>query len=91
MKRAATAAERRYLDRVAQLPCSVCGQPGPSVVHHPRFAAGAGERASHWLAIALCPECHQGKHGIHGDRAAWRLRKMEEADALANTIRGLAA
>ena len=86
-----TAAERRHMDRVAHLPCSVCGAPPPSCVHHPRFSVGAGQRASHWLTIALCPDCHQGQHGIHGDRAAWRLRKMEEADALANTIQGLDA
>lgn len=85
-----TAAEKRHMGRVAELPCSVCGMPGPSCVHHPRFAAGGGQRASHWLTIALCPDCHQGQHGIHGDRAAWKLRKMEEPDALAETLRRLA-
>lgn len=89
MKRAANASEKLHMGRVAALPCSVCDAPGPSAVHHPRFAAGGGQRASHWLTIALCYECHQGQRGIHGDRSAWRLRKMEEPDALAVTIRRL--
>lgn len=59
------------------------------MVHHPRFAVGGAQRASHWLTIALCYECHQGDGGIHGDRSAWRLRKMEESDALAVTLRRL--
>lgn len=80
---------QRHKARVADLPCSVCDAPSPSMVHHPRFAVGGGQRASDWLAIALCYECHQGQHGIHGDRSAWRLRKMEEPDALAVTIRRL--
>lgn len=29
------------------------------------------------------------KRGIHGDRSAWRLRKIDEPDALAETIRRL--
>ena len=86
-----TAAEKRHLDRVAQLPCSVCDAPGPSMVHHPRFAVGGSQRASHSLAIALCYECHQGQHGIHGDRTAWKLRKMDEPQALAKTTMRLNA
>lgn len=82
---------QRHKARVASLPCSVCDAPGPSMVHHPRFCVGMAERASHWLTIALCYECHQGQCGIHGDRSAWRLRKMDEPDALAVTIRRLSA
>lgn len=91
MKHAATAAEKRHMARVAELPCSVCDAPGPSLVHHPRFCAGAGQRAGHFLVIALCPDDHAGQHGIHGDRANWKLRKMDEADALAITIQRLEA
>src|SRR5699024_6933846 len=78
--------ESEHLARVKALPCSVCNRPSPSDAHHPRFAVGAGQRASDWLAIALCKECHQGASGIHGDRSAWRLRKMDEPDALAVTL-----
>lgn len=47
------------------------------------------QRASHWLTIPLCYACHQGPQGIHGDRSVWRLRKLDELDALADTIRKL--
>lgn len=48
-----------------------------------------GQRAGHGLVIPLCWDCHQGPQGIHGDRSAWRLRKMNELDALDNTILSL--
>lgn len=77
---------QRHMGRVAALPCSVCDAPGPSMVHHPRFPVGGAQRASDWLTIALCYECHQGQHGIHGDRSAWRLRKIDEWGALAKVV-----
>lgn len=80
-----TAAERRRLARVAALPCVVCDAPGPSCVHHIREGQGMGQRAGHGLTIPLCWDCHQGPHGIHGDRSRWRLRKMTELDALDRT------
>ena len=40
--------------------------------------------------MALCKDCHQGSiNGIHGQRAMWRVRKMDELDALAATIERL--
>jgi len=84
-----TADEKRHLDRLAAMPCAVCGIRGPSQVHHPRAFAGMGQRASHWLAVPLCPDCHQGPTGIHGDRSAWRVRKLDEPAVLADTIRRL--
>lgn len=83
-----TSAEKRHLDRVASLGCAVCGTR-PVTVHHIRDGQGMSQRASHWLAIPLCPDCHQGPGGIHGDRSLWRIRKMTELDALADTIRRL--
>lgn len=80
-----TRAERKHLDRIATFPCAVCGTQ-PVQIHHPRAGQGMAQRASHFLGIPLCPECHQGQHGIHGDRAAWRLRKMDEWDALAKVV-----
>lgn len=80
---------QRHKARVASLPCAVCGAPGPSNVHHIREGQGMSQRADHFLTIPLCYEHHQGKTGIHGDRSAWRLRKMSELDALADTIRML--
>ncbi len=45
------------------------------------------QRASDYLAIPLCPDCHQGKSGIHGDRTLLRIYKTTELDLLAKTIR----
>jgi hypothetical protein len=80
-----TKAERKHLDRLAQYPCVVCGAR-PVQIHHPRAWVGMGQRASHFMALPVWPECHQGDRGIHGDRSAWRLRKIDEPSALAKVI-----
>jgi len=82
---------QRHMGRVAELPCCVCGQPGPSIVHHIRAGQGMAQRASDFLTLPLCHEHHVGRTGIHGDRSAWRLRKLDELGALADTIRKLEA
>lgn len=82
-KKAPTVSERRHIERVALLPCSLCDQPGPSEVHE--IAQGQW-----YTSVALCAECHRGNLlGLHGQRRAWKLRKMGEIDALAVTVRRL--
>lgn len=80
--KAITKAEREHLRRVKSLPCSVCDAPGPSEAHHVR-------QGSHWTCTALCVDCHRSGIGLHGTKALWRVRKMDELDALAVTIRRL--
>lgn len=76
-------AERRHLAMVKVLPCSVCDAPGPSEAHH--MVQGL-----QYTCIALCPECHTGpRMGWHGQRFSWKIRKMEEIDALNITIKRL--
>ena len=83
-------AEREHLERIKELPCSVCGQSGPSYAHHLLLGRGTGQKKSpHWLTIPLCFECHQGRNGIHGDRAIWRIYHEDELSALASTIERL--
>jgi len=78
-----TAAEREHVARVKALPCSVCDQPGPSAAHHIR-------QGLHFAVVALCTDCHQGAHnGWHGRRALWRVKHMDELDALAVTVERL--
>lgn len=78
-----TNAERKHLGRVKELPCSVCDTPGPSEAHHIR-------QGDQYTAVALCPECHRGPSmGWHGGRIAWRVRKMDEMQALNITIKRL--
>ena len=76
-------AERRHLAMVKVLPCSVCDAPGPSDAHHV-------VQGLQYTCIALCPEGHTGpRMGWHGQRFAWKIRKMEEIDALNVTIKRL--
>ena len=82
-KRAPTAVERAHIARVALLPCSVCNQVGPSEVHEIR-------QGCWFTSVALCTDCHRGSVlGLHGQRRAWVVRKMDELDALAVTVRRL--
>jgi len=77
------AKERDHLAKVKELPCSVCDEPGPSDAHHVK-------QGSQYTAVALCKDCHQGsRNGWHGQRAMWRIKKMDEVDALNVTVRRL--
>ncbi|MDR2328982.1 MAG: hypothetical protein LBE58_05250 [Comamonas sp.] len=77
------AKERDHLARVKELPCSVCDEPGPSDAHHVK-------QGSQYTTVALCKDCHQGsRNGWHGQRAMWRIKKMDEVDALNVTVRRL--
>ena len=75
-----TAAERAHLSRVKELPCAVCGAAGPSDAHHIR-------QHLQFTCIPLCYDCHRSNIGIHGTKALWKIRKMDELDALDVTIR----
>lgn len=76
-----TADERKHVDRVRALPCSVCDTPGPSEAHEPK-------QGLWFAAIALCPDCHRGPHNGIG-RGIWRVKKLDEMGALAVTVRRL--
>jgi len=84
--------ESDYLGRVKSLECVLCsllGQAQESVTeaHHIRTGHGLGDRASDFLTVALCVECHRGTHGFHGTKALMRIAKLSELDLLAETIR----
>lgn len=81
-------AEARYLDRVAALDCVLCGD-SPVEIHHLRASEGMGQRAPHWLAVPLCPDCHRGPRGVHGDRQRLKAQKLDEWDLLVKTIAAL--
>lgn len=88
------AAEKRHLGRVAAMSCVLCErlglpQQGRTYVHHARTGQGKSQRASHYLGIPLCYDCHQGQNGIHGDRSLLRIAKCEELDLLADVIKKL--
>lgn len=89
-----SAAGKRYMARVASLPCVLCARLGQHTegvhVHHIREGHGMAQRASDFLTIPLCPEHHTGRDGIHGTRAVMRIAKVGELDLLADTIEALA-
>lgn len=84
-KKPMTKAERAHVDRVKELPCSVCNAPGPSDAHEP-------EQGLWFVSIALCRDCHMGsENGLHGRKTMWRVMKMDEWAALNITLARLAA
>lgn len=88
--------ESKHMAKIAAMGCVLCErlgvtQSGRTYVHHIREGQGKSQRASDWLAIPLCYDCHQGKEGIHGDRSLLRVAKCEELDLLADTIAKVAA
>lgn len=78
-KRAPTAAERRHIAKVAELPCSLCDRPGPSEVHEIK-------QGQWFTSVALCPDCHRSSIGLHGTKAMMRIKKLDELDLLNITV-----
>ena len=83
-------ADKIYMGRVAELACACCGEYPPVQVHHIRDGVGMAQRASNYLTVPLCPDCHTGPYGVHGDKSRMRARKQSELDWLAETISKLA-
>lgn len=78
-----TKSERIHIEAVKSLQCSVCDKPAPSAAHHIK-------QNSAYTCVALCQDCHQGSlNGWHGQKAIWRVKKMDELDALVITFRRL--
>lgn len=78
-------AEKAWMDRVAKLPCATCGD-FPVVLHHLRETMGMGQRNSNWMVIPLCPSCHTGPHGVHGDKSMMKIMKSDELSLLSDTM-----
>jgi len=78
-----TAAQRKYLATVKTLSCGVCDAAGPSECHEIN-------QGQWFTSMPLCADCHRGSFsGIHGQKRAWSLRKMDEIGALNITIQRL--
>ncbi len=76
-----TEQEKAHLAAIKDLPCGVCAQAGPSEAHHL-------EQQQHWTAIPLCGTCHRHSvYGWHGQKLAWKARKLDELKVLNETIR----
>ena len=78
-KKHKTKAEKLHMNKVAELGCIACRVIGyedtPASLHHIRSNVGAGQKASHYEVIPLCPHHHQ-----HGPNAIHQSKKNFEAD-----------
>lgn len=83
-----TKGEKAHLDRVASLPCILCGDR-PVEVHHIREGQGGAQRGGHFLTTSLCVPCHRGPQGVHGDKTMLRIMKTNEMEMLDETLRKL--
>lgn len=80
-----TAAQRKYWDYVASLPCQLCGCNGVQVSHS-NEARGLGQRSAWWRVAAICPREHHeidnGKDMTQMERRYWHaLAELRTIDA----------
>lgn len=68
-----TARAKAHMERVAQLPCVICGA-WPVVVHHVIHDRGAQRRASDLETVPLCSRHHDytSPEGLHAAPRRWR-------------------
>jgi len=75
-----TAAERRHVTRIKEMPCGLCGAGGPSEAHEI-------EQGQWFTAMPLCADCHRGSfNGLHGQKRMWAVMKATELSVLNDTI-----
>lgn len=79
----------QHLMTLRSMPCCLCGEMGPNEVHHVRQGQGLAQKASDYLAIPLCPDCHRGPKGRHGDQSLFRLYKVTEMDLLGQVVEAI--
>lgn len=74
--------ERRYVERLKLFQwCACCEEPCDPEIHEIK-------QADWFTAVPLCADCHRGSlNGLHGQKRAWTVRKLDEYDALSKTIR----
>ena len=84
-KRPPNAREQWHIDAVRLIAmCSVCDTTASE------FDVHEIKQGQWFTSMLLCRSCHTGPlMGWHGNKVAWHLRKMDELDALAVTIRRL--
>lgn len=82
-KKGPTTAEKKHIERIKAMACVVCNAAGPSECHE--------IKQGQWFSsMPLCASCHRGSLlGIHGQQRAWKIRKLDELDALALTVERL--
>jgi hypothetical protein len=74
---------KRYMQRVRELGCLVCGSPASA--HHIREERIKDD----YLTIPLCPDHHQGPFSIHMSKRQFEAVCGSELQLLAETIKRL--
>lgn len=74
-----TAAAKRYMARVAQLPCICCGRFAV-VLHHPIHGRFSQSKASDLDVIPMCDQHHRD---LHDRPRLWRATYGDDADYVA--------
>lgn len=83
-----TAAEARHLDYVRSLPCYGCGIYGQSEAHHIlNDAPGKRFRRDHMFLVLLCPACHRGPEGVHGNGSERKWCVANGKDTASEAVR----
>lgn len=78
-----TVAEAEHIERIKEMDCVVCDAAGPTECHEI-------EQGQWFTSLPLCPDCHRGPHnGIHGRKAIWNVKKLDELSALNLVIKQL--
>lgn len=81
---------RRWMAWVGQQPCVNC--LASANVHHCAGASAMHNKIAigDWWLLPLCWQCHQGDHGIHGDRMRFfgdaLTRKQTEKSLFARVL-----
>ena len=88
-KNTKTEAEKKHLNRVAQLGCIVCTNlmmgRTPAEIHHLRDGQGVSQRSSHFRVIPLCSIHHRtGGYGVafHAGEKAFEEKYGTELELL---------
>lgn len=75
-----TAAEREWVGLVKEGPCSCCDAPVPCEAHEI-------EQGLWFTSISWCADCHRGVSGWHGNKAFFKIRKLDEIKCLNKTVK----
>ena len=77
------------MQKLHDLPCCLCGAM-PVEAHHVTEDRTFGKRDKlHFCCIPLCPDCHRGSQGVHGDKTMLRLAKRSELELLSETLEAI--
>ena len=81
------AAARAYMLKVKELPCCICGKPGPSDAHHVIHDRFSTIKATDFAVIPLCKEHHQdGPDAIHNGKETWREKYGSDHEYIPATM-----